>query len=232
MAAPLTAAQLQIVFPDGDPSSLDQVAAELNTNLPAYGLDTAARQAHFFAQVRQENGSGLDALLENLNYSPDALIATYSYYVGHRDEAAQDGYDRDPVTKKIRRPANQQAIANKTMGGKYGNGDIASGDGWRYRGRGFLQITFKGNYAAITQRCKQIYAGTDVDFVANPDAAATLPGAVRVGVGFWLLNGLPQKADMGTGDADVDRITRVINSGMKGADERRANFRTALSAFS
>jgi putative chitinase len=225
-------AQLKLIFPDGETEDLAQVADELNMNAAACGLDTPQRLAHFFAQVRQEIGAGMDSLVESLSYSPAALIATYPYYANHRDQAVADGYDRDPVTRRLLRPALEENIANRAMSGRYGNGDFDSGDGWRYRGRGFLQITFRANYAAVTQQCEQIYPQMDVDFVANPDAAAVLPGALRVGVGFWMWKRLNLLADSGTEDADVDRITRVINSGMNGAEDRRANFRIAWNALS
>jgi putative chitinase len=231
MATLITTAQLKAIFPAAAPDYLQKVADELNADLAAYGLDTPQRKAHFFAQVRQESGAGLEALVESLAYSPQALVSTFGYYKNHPAEAAQDGYDKDPVTKKIRRPAAQQTIANKAYGGRNGNGDIASGDGWRFRGRGFIQVTGRSNYDAISKLCKTLYPGMDVDFVANSDAMGGFPGSVRSAVGFWVLHGLHKLADKGVNEADIDRITAVINPNTDSYPDRRANFTAALNAF-
>jgi len=105
--------QIKAIFPMAADDYLAQVADELNNDLAAYGLGTVLRRAHFFAQVRQECGPGLEAAVESLAYSPTSLRATFGYYKNHPDEAVQDGYDRDPVSKKLRRAAAQEMIANK-----------------------------------------------------------------------------------------------------------------------
>ena len=233
-ASPITAEQLKIVFPSADPADLKTIAADLNLNPVAFGLDSNPRRAHFFAQVRQESGPDLSDLTENLNYGADALLK-FGYYKAHPAEAAVDGHsaDRDPVTKRYRRAANVQVIANKAYGGRaeLGNGDIASGDGWRFRGRGCIQVTGRANYAAISQQCKSLYPGMDVDFVAHPDTMAEFPGAIRSAVGFWVLHGLHKLADKGVTGADVDRITAVINLHTDSYAARRDNFAIARRAF-
>ena len=231
MTPPIDPAQLKAIFPAAASDYLQQVANELNTDLAAYGLDSTQRLAHFFAQVRQESGPGLQAAVESLSYAPQALINTFGYYKQHPAEATADGYDKDPTTNKIRRPAAQQSIANKAYGGRNGNGDIASGDGWNFRGRGLIQVTGRGNYAAISQQCKTLYPGMDVDFVANPDLMASFPGTVRSAVGYWMLHRLQKLADMGTTGDDVDRITRIINANTNSYADRRMNFSVALNAF-
>lgn len=230
MATPLSASQLKLIFPAAATDYLGQVAAELNTNLEACGLDTPLRQAHFFAQVRQECGTELQPVDENLNYSAEAL-KKFSYYQRHPAEALQDGYDRDPVTRKIRRRAAVETIANKVYAGRIGNGDVASGDGWRYRGRGFIQVTGRANYADVTRQCQLLYPGMDVDFVSHPDLMAASPGAERSAVGYWIMSGLHKLADMGATGADVDRITAVINKNTDSYGERRANFTIAWNAL-
>ena len=232
MANPIQAAQLKLVFTEAGMAFLQQVADELNTNLALYGLDTVARKAHFFGQVRQECGAGLQAAVESLQYSPQALVAHFGYYQSHPGEATTDGYVRDPVSKKITRPANQQAIANKVYANRIGNGDIASGDGWRYRGRGLIQVTGRSNYRRISQQCATLYPGGGVDFEAGPDTMAAFPGAVRSAIGYWTVNGLPKLADHGITGDDVDHITAVINKNTDSYAERRDNFMLALQAFS
>lgn len=228
---PITAAQLSTLFPDAEDDYLAQVAAELNNNLSACGLDTPLRCAHFFAQVMQETGAGLESKPENLNYSPDALKINFSYYAKHPDEAVKDGYVKDPKTDKITQDANQQAIANKAYGNRYGNGDVDTGDGWRYRGRGFIQVTFRDNYAALTNQYGKIYGADGSDFVAKPDLVSTFPYTVRSAVCFWIQHGLPALADRGSSPANVDAITNVVNQGTKSAGQRRGNFQKAIKVF-
>jgi putative chitinase len=204
----LTVSQLKQLFPNADPGNLAQVVAELNTNLTGYCLDTALRQAHFFAQVMQEAGPELEAQVENLNYSPASLQATFGYYKNNPAEAQQDGYAKD-ATGKITRHANQQVIANKAYANRNGNGDAASGDGWQFRGRGFIQVTGRGNYAALSKQYRSLYAD-GADLVANPDQVANFPYSLRSAVCFWIQHGLPALADRGSSDANVNAITDVI----------------------
>jgi putative chitinase len=234
MASPMTAAQLKLIFKDADTAYLAEVADELNRDPAAYGLDTAQRRAHFFAQVRQECGTDLEPISENLNYKPEVLLSKFSYYKGKVAEAKQDGYLRNPTTGKIERKAAVETIANKiysmpSLG--LGNGNPASGDGWRFRGRGFIQVTGRANYTAVTQQCKKLYPAMDVDFVANPDLLAATPGAERSAVGYWTLNRLHLLADRGATGADVDRITAVVNKNTDSYADRRAHFIIAFNAF-
>lgn len=231
LKANITAAQLSTLFPDAGIDYLDQVASELNTDLNKYGLDTPLRRAHFFAQVKQEAGSGLQSKVENLNYSPAALKATFSYYTLNPDEADEDGYERDTETREIVRSANQEEIANKAYADRNGNGDIASGDGWRYRGRGLIQVTGRSNYAALTSEYKALYGASDVDFEKNPELLEQLPYSIRSAVCFWVLNGLPKLADNGSTDSDVDAITAVVNRGTDSYGEREDNFDEAYQVF-
>jgi len=229
----VTVSQLQLVFPGAAPGYLAQVVGELelNANPAAFGLDTALRLAHFFAQVRQEAGAAMAAAVENLAYSPEALLVNFGYYRAHQPEAQQDGYVRDAVSRKVTRPAAQQVIANKVYALRNGNGDIASGDGWIFRGRGLIQVTGRGNYAAVAGQCARLYPGGEVDFVAKPDAMGEFPGALRSAIGFWMMNKLPEFADHGSTDDDVDNITKVVNLRTDSYAARRANFRICLNAF-
>lgn len=227
---PITADQLSQLFPDADSDYLQQVADEINTNPRRYGLDTPLRCAHFFAQVMQEAGEGLEAQVENLNYSPKAL-SLFAYYVQHPAEAQQDGYAKDPTTGKITRSANQQVIANKAYANRVGNGNVASGDGWLFRGRGFIQVTFRGNYDALATQYQTVYGADGTDFIAKPDLVATFPYTVRSAVCFWLQHGLQNLADNGSDDSDVDAITAVINKSTNSYGARRDNFHKAIRVF-
>ena len=154
----ITATQLKALFPAAANDYLANVAAELNTDLAKYGLDTGLRQAHFFAQVMQEAGVKLAAHEESLNYDPDGLLGHFSYYQNHKDEAVQDGRSEDAAGNVIRK-ANQEAIGNKAYGSKadLGNTGIASGDGYKFRGRGFIQVTGRANYTTLTVQYGKIY---------------------------------------------------------------------------
>lgn len=232
MPDPITTNQLSALFPDADETYLGNVADELNADLSKYSLDTRLRKAHFFAQVMQEAGAALEAQTEGLNYSPKALMK-FSYYVSHPAEAQQDGYVKDPATGRITRHANEVAIANKAYGNRkdLGNGDVASGDGSRFLGRGFIQVTGRANYTALAAQYRAIYGAGGVDFVANPELVATFPYTVRSAVCFWIQHGLPEKADNGSADANVDAITAVINKNTDSYDERRENFHKAWQIF-
>lgn len=223
----ITKEQLNNIFKRASSGFLEQIANELNADLKKYGLDTVLRRAHFFSQVRQESNLSLEP--EGLQYRPEVLLDKFKYYQRHPAEAQTDGYQKDPITAKITRNANQQAIANKAYATLSKNHD--EGDGWRYRGRGFIQLTGRGNYIEITQVYKEIYSGATMDFEKNPDALATFPYAARSAVCFWIQHKLHKLADIGSAPSDVNRITKIINSGMDGEANRRKYFIETLNAF-
>ena len=227
----MTSKQLGELFPGASDDDLSVTVDELTRDAAAHGIDTVLRQAHFLAQIMQEAGPGLDSPVENLSYSPSALKATFKYYADHPDEAEQDGYLRDPVTKKITRPANQQNVANKAYANRNGNGDVASGDGWQFRGRGMIQVTGRGNYAATSQRYQALYGGAPADFVANPDLLAESPYAIRSAICFWVEHALQKVADGGNNDATVDAITAIVDKNTQSYAERRANFARAYQVL-
>jgi putative chitinase len=228
--APLTAEQLAKLFSKADNGYLQRVAAELNTDLKKYGLENRLRKAHFFAQVREESGASLQSTEESLAYSPQGLQTQFKYFRTHKDEAETDGYAKDPKTGKITRSADQQAIANNAYASRNGNGDASTGDGWKYRGRGLIQVTGRGNYAAIATQYKTLYADA-ADFENSPELLAEFPYSLRSAVCFWIKNGLESLADRGGADKDVDRITTVVNANTPSKQQRRDNFRKAYSAF-
>jgi putative chitinase len=227
----LVADQLVLVFPDATVDLLRRVADELNNDPATYGLDTALRRAHFFAQVRQEAGSALAGNVENFNYKPERLKEIYKYYRDHPGEAATDGRETDPKTGKVTEAAAQQTIANKVYAGRIGNGNAASGDGWSFRGRGFKQVTGRANYASTTKRYKLLYPGSAVDFEATPDLMAEFPYNLRAAVCFWIENGLHLLADAGFEGEHVDAITRIVNRDTDSYGKRRDNFSTAWAAL-
>ena len=199
---PITAADLGKLFPDAPLRRLDGLAAELTAQQHTGKIDTPARRAHFFGQVRQEVGSD-GRLDENLNYSPAGLKALFSYFAKHPAEAELYG-------RTDKHPAHPEAIANRAYANRNGNGDVASGDGWLFRGRGLKQLTGRANYRAFTQTHARLF-GERIDFEKHPEKLSEPRYAVRSALAFWLDNGLPAKADAGITRAAADSITAVVN---------------------
>ena len=199
---------------------LAEVATQLNENCERYKLDTPLRLSHFFAQVRQEIGSKC-AVVEDFTYGVPGLKGTFKYFRDHPDEATLYGY---PGSNKYVSHENQIAIANRAYGGKLGNGNISSGEGWKYRGRGLKHLTGKANYQAFKDYHKTFW-GEEVDFVGQPDILHTqFKYSVRSGVYFWLKNNIFVEADKGDADENVDAVTRIINRDTDSYDERRKHF--------
>lgn len=226
----LTAEHLLKIFPGASKEYMKQVADELNTDLPKYGLDSRLRCAHFFAQTREEGGAALTAKVESLNYGEEGLKSTFKYYREHPAQAKDDAYERDAKTRKITRHAEEERIGNKVYANRNGNGNSASGDGWKFRGRGLIQVTGRANYKAAAAEYGKLY-GDAVDFEANPEKMEEFPFTVRSAVCFWIEHGLQSLADKGETDAAVDSITEVINLNTDSYANRRSNFKTALDAF-
>ncbi|KFX68534.1 hypothetical protein TMS3_0117945 [Pseudomonas taeanensis MS-3] len=200
---------------------LSEIASQINVNCERYKLDTTLRLSHFFAQVRQEIGSKC-RVAEDFTYSPEGLKGTFRYFRLHSSEATTYGYAGN---SKFVSTENQIAIGNRAYASRYDNGDIASGDGWRYRGRGLKHLTFRSNYAAFKKYHKHFW-GEDIDFVRTPDLLhKNYKYSVRSGIYFWLSNNLFAEADNGATDSDVDAITRIINEATDSYGKRRDNFK-------
>lgn len=172
------------------------------SSMAAFGITTPLRQAHFLAQTGHES-AGFLKVEEGLNYSENALTAMF----GKRITAEQArAYGRNAM-----HPANQNMIASIIYANRNGNGDVNSGDGYRYRGRGLIQITGKANYAALV---KQLGA----DVVADPDLLLGYRLAAMSAAAWWKNHGLNELAD----SDDVSRITRIINGGTNGLEDRKS----------
>ncbi|KAF1712007.1 hypothetical protein CSC70_00260 [Pseudoxanthomonas kalamensis DSM 18571] len=212
----ITVEMLQHIFTAAPVDRLRSIVNEINENIEDYKLDTPLRLSHFFAQVREEVGNSA-SFTESLNYSPSGLIATFSYFSRNPQEAQT--YGRTGGQR-----ADQEAIANRAYGNRNGNGDIVSGDGWRYRGRGLKMTTGRGNYQDLQDNYHLVWPGTAPDFVGDPDLLGTARYAVQSAVFFWIRHGLYQIADGGPTDANVDSITRIINRHTASYAERRGHF--------
>lgn len=167
-----------------------------------FGIDTPKRQAHFIAQVGTES-KGFRAVQESLNYSVTGL-----QIFGSRLTAVQrEKLGRKPGELALS-PARQADIANIVYGGRYGNNQ--SGDGWKYRGRGLKQVTFKDNYSA----CGKVLG---LNLIDDPDLLLLDKNAARSAGWFWKANNCNQFADAG----DVSGLTRRINGGFNGLKDRQ-----------
>ena len=161
---------------------------------------TPVRAAHFFAQTAHETG-GFKAFSENLNYSGDGLKKIFGkYFPGTLNES----YARNP-----------EKIANRVYASRMGNGDEASGDGWKFRGRGALQLTGKANYEAFAK-----YLGNN-EVLENPDLVAT-KYAFESAMFFFDRNKLWDICDKGINDEAILALTKRINGGTHGLDDRNA----------
>ena len=161
---------------------------------------TPIRAAHFFAQTSHETG-GFKAFSENLNYSAQGLQGIFGkYFPGTLEES----YARQP-----------EKIANRVYASRMGNGDEASGDGWKFRGRGALQLTGKSNYEAFAK-----YLGNN-EVLENPDLVAT-KYAFESAMFFFERNKLWAICDKGINDAAILELTKRINGGTHGLEDRKA----------
>ena len=161
---------------------------------------TPVRAAHFFAQTAHETG-GFKAFSENLNYSAQGLQGIFGkYFPGNLEES----YARQP-----------EKIANRVYASRMGNGDEASGDGWKYRGRGALQLTGKANYQAFAEYLKK------PEVLTTPDLVATTY-AFESAMFFFDKNKLWSICDQGVNDAAILALTKRINGGTHGLDDRNA----------
>lgn len=202
----ITREMLRKIWPDSrnvSDSVLDVVAEEFSNKFEVCNINTKNRLYHFFAQIYQEVGPTFN-LNEGFNYRPQVLIDKFAYYRNHPQDAQTDGY----IPGK--QAANKQSIANRAYGGREGNDDIASGDGWRYRGRGMKQLTFKNNYRSFTNYHERVW-GERVDFESKPDLLVETVYAARSALYFWDQNNLFDRADKGISREVSDSITRIVN---------------------
>ena len=179
--------------------NVDKYLPWVNMTMVRNDINTPVRQAMFLSQLAHESGS-FRAVEENLNYSVEALRRVFRKYFPDDEIAAQ--YARQP-----------EKIANRVYANRMGNGDEASGDGWKYRGRGLIQLTGKDNYTAFSLQANN-EAIIKPDLVAQPELAAESAGW------FWMINGLNKLADTG----DVRAVTRRINGGFNGLADREAKY--------
>jgi putative chitinase len=181
----------------------DNVIAQIPNVMENFGINTPLRLAHFLAQCGHES-AGFKATSENLNYSVKGLMGIFKKYFP--TEALANAYARQP-----------QKIANKVYASRMGNGDEASGDGYKFRGRGYIQLTGKQNYTAFD-------TAVEDNILANPDLVST-KHALASAAWFWKKNGLSLIADTGSSTEVVTKITKRVNGGTIGLVDRIKHFK-------
>jgi len=181
----------------------DAVIAQIPDTAAKFGINTPLRLAHFLAQCGHESG-GFRAVQENLNYSAKGLNGIFRKYFP--TEASAAAYARNP-----------QKIASKVYGGRMGNGPESTGEGFKFRGRGYIQLTGKDNYRAFGSAINE-------DMTANPDKVATHYPLLSA-AWFFSKNGLHKIADEGATDAVVTKITKRVNGGTIGLADRIKHFK-------
>ncbi len=187
----------------------DAVLAQVPEVAEKFQINTVLRLAHFLAQCAHESG-GFKATQENLNYSADGLRKIFGKY-----------FPGDLANSYARQP---EKIASRVYADRMGNGNEASKEGWTYRGRGYIQLTGKSNYSALSK--------TGIaDFVAQPDLVATAHPLLSA-AWFWNSRDLSTLADQGSSDATITAITKKINGGTNGLDDRTKLFKTYYGLLS
>lgn len=182
---------------------IDHWYEALSQALPDYDINTPNRVAAFLAQTAHESG-GYMVIKENLNYRAESLARQWPKYFPSMEIAQQYAH-------------NQEMIANRAYADRMGNGPESSGDGWKFCGRGLIQLTGRSNYQAFADSIE-----TDINDI--PDYLATFEGAVQSACWFWENNNLNKWADLG----DMLTLTKKINGGTLGLEERIGQYNKAL----
>jgi putative chitinase len=180
-----------------------EVLDQIPEVMEKFKINTPLRLAHFLAQCAHESGN-FKATKENLNYGAAGLLSIFKKYFP--TEALAKSYERQP-----------EKIASRVYASRMGNGDEASKEGFKFRGRGYIQLTGKDNYKAFDAMVPE-------DILANPDLVATKYPLLSA-AWFWNKTSLNALADKGATDADVTAITKRVNGGTHGLPDRIAKFK-------
>jgi putative chitinase len=181
----------------------DSVLAQIPDTSDKFELNTPLRLAHFLAQAGHES-AGFKAVNENLNYGAKGLLAIFKKYFPTPQKASL--YERKP-----------EKIANLVYGGRMGNGPEATGEGYKFRGRGYIQLTGKDNYKAFD-------AVVDESIIENPDLVSTKYPLMSA-AWFFHKNGLHKISDEGDTDEVITKVTKRVNGGTIGLPDRIKHFK-------
>ena len=188
----------------------DAVIAQIPDVITKFEINTPLRLAHFLAQCGHESG-GFKLVQENLNYGAKGLMSIFKKYFPDGTKAAL--YERKP-----------EKIANLVYGGRMGNGSEATGEGYKFRGRGYIQLTGKANYAEFDKTVTE-------NLLETPDLVATKYPLLSA-AWFFNKNGLHKIADGGATDAVVTSVTKRVNGGTIGLPDRIKHFKEYYALIS
>lgn len=203
----ITIEQLAEALPAVKDENIELFYEPLVAAMEEFGIDSPARMAGFLAQCAHESAN-FSAVRENLNYSADGLNKVFPKYFRNAGRNAQE-YHRQP-----------EKIANVVYANRMGNGDEDSGDGWRFRGRGLIQLTGRNNYTLCGN-------DLEVDLTEEPEYLETPEGAARSAAWFWWKNNLNAFADKN----DIVGMTKRINGGTIGLEDRKKHYFHALEVL-
>ena len=211
----ITEPQIRRIMTNAKSANISAFVNAFNMYSDQFGINNKCRLVHFISQVAVESNQ-LNAMEENLNYSADGLMKTWP---SRFDAGKAKAYARQP-----------EKIANYVYANRMGNGDEASGDGWRYRGRGLIMLTGRSQY--LNYETSGLCNGK---LTEHPEWLAKYPGALKSAMWYWMTNGLNEIADRddgGTAGENVCKtISKRINGGMVGLSQRLYFYRVAKKVF-
>lgn len=193
---------MQIAFPTASESTINKFILPLNEAIQKYKINVVYDICMFLAHVGTETGD-LKRVSENLNYSVDGLLKVFPKYFKTKEEAQK--YARQPIM-----------IASRVYANRMGNGDEESGDGWKYRGRGLIQLTGKSNYQKFAKHVKMELDDV-VNYLETPKGACVSAGY------YWSTNNCNGKT--------IEQSTRIITGGSNGFDDRKQRHDRLLKYF-
>ena len=203
---PLSSQQIQQVFITTKLDTINLYADSLNFFMKECEIDTKLRICAFLSQIGVESGN-LTVTKENLNYSAQGLLKTFPKYFPTQELAEK--YQRKP-----------EMIANRVYGGRLGNGPEETGDGWKYRGRGLIQVTGKENYQRFAKD-RGLAFDEVIGYLETPD------GASESAVWYWTSRKINNAADA----QDIVLVSKLVNGGTHGLEQRKALYQQALSVL-
>lgn len=226
--AKITTAQMQEIFPAAPADRLETARSAFNECNENFEIIRCLRKAHLFAQILGESGTSLDPKGEDTRFTRANIRRLWPT----RDLLGQHP-DLGALADEPRDTRDGEAIANRVYAGRNGNGGVASGDGWRFRGHGYIQITGRETFTAVQQTMDAKYPGNGLDILTNGDEVIQPRGGMISAMAYWLWKGLNPRADMGDADATVDRITHRVRGGTDTAidTERRTAYHTTMQTF-
>ena len=213
-----TLEMLILLFNKTDINQLKKISNLIDEYGKLFGVNTPLRIGHFLSQVREEIGPELKPRNENLNYTVPALITLFKVFRENILLAHKYGRTKN-------QSANQEMIANIAYANRIGNGSVESGDGWKYRGRFFLQITGKENYTEVQKRIERYIKNTDID-ILNNDYSNNIDVHLIASMAFWIWKDIYRAADIGISEEASNKVTSIINKHTDSYKNRFIHFKS------